>query len=263
MNRIEERERMHVLVEEQQHRLKRFCRKLAGSAWDADDLAQTTWMKIWRQGAGGRPVSSSYLYRVAANAWIDLCRKRRIACEELTEQLAEQMASDEQVEVSPELTEAMSAVVSLLPPRQRMVLLLMEGLQFTAAETAALLEMSEGAVKAALHRARTKLNAWRQGNWPIGYVGSSSRERAGFRRVRGQRVPAARSSLADEAVVYAYLDAFRTRNVTGLLLLLNADESLDVLPAVQGVHAAPAKASAAIDVKGSYAVGFGTLMWAA
>ncbi|PWV95705.1 RNA polymerase sigma-70 factor (ECF subfamily) [Paenibacillus cellulosilyticus] len=250
MNQAEDQERMHVLVKEQQHRLKRFCRKLAGSNWDADDLAQTTWMKIWRQGAGSRPVSSSYLYRVAANAWIDLCRKRRLACEELTEQLADRIMAEDQVEVSPELTEAMSAVVSLLPPRQRMVLLFIEGLQFTAGETAVLLEMSEGAVKAALHRARTKLDGWRQ-------------ERAGGRRIRGKRMPAARRSYADEAVVYAYLNAFRTRNVTGLLLLLNADESQDVLPAVQGAHVAPVQASAAVDVRASYAGGFDTLMYAA
>lgn len=249
MKRVEDQEGMRVLVEEQQHRLKRFCRKLAGSTWDADDLAQTTWMKVWRQGAGSRSVSSSYLYRVAANAWIDICRKRRLACEELTEQLAERITSDDQVGASQELTEAMSAIVALLPPRQRMVLLFIEGLQFTAAETAALLEMSEGAVKAALHRARTKLDAWRQ-------------ERVGGRRLRGKRMPAVRSSRADEAVVYAYLNAFRTRSVTGLLLLLNADESLDVLPAVQGVHAAPAQAHAGRNTVSSGAGVYDLLMCA-
>lgn len=243
---------MHVLVEEQHHRLKRFCRKLAGSVWDADDLAQVTWMKVWQQGAGNKLVSSSYLYRVAANAWIDICRKRRVACEELTEQIAERLSSEDRAEFSPELIEAMSAVVSLLPPRQRMVMLLIEGLQFTAAEAAVLLEMSEGAVKAALHRARTRLDGWRQ-------------ERAGVgrRAPRGARLTAVRSQRADEAVVYAYLEAFRTRNVTGLLLLLNADESQDVLPAVQGVHAAPAQATASVGVVGSRMGGYDTMMFAA
>ncbi|GMK40972.1 hypothetical protein PCCS19_40280 [Paenibacillus sp. CCS19] len=255
MNRLQDQERMHVLIEEQQQRLKRFCRKLAGSRWDADDLAQITWMKVWQQGAGNRLVSSSYLYRVAANAWIDLCRKRRIACEELTVQLAERVASEDRVEASAELSEAMAAVVSLLPVRQRIILLFMEGLQFTAAETAVLLEVSEGAVKAALHRARTKLEAWRQ-------------ERAGGgRRVRGARLAAVCGGKADEAVVYAYLEAFRTRNITGLLLLLNADESQDVLPAVQGVHSAPVKANTGAGVVRSFfggqSLGEGTVMCAA
>jgi RNA polymerase sigma-70 factor (ECF subfamily) len=168
----------------------------------------------------------------------------------LTEQLAERIASRDQVGASPELTEAMSAVVSLLPSRQRVVLLLIEGLQFTAVETAALLEMSEGAVKALLHRARTKLDAWRQ-------------ERVGGRRLRNTRMPASRSNRTDEAVVYAYLDAFRTRNVTGLLLLLNADESQDVLPAVQGVHAAPKQARAGLEIRSSYTGGLDVLMYAA
>jgi len=243
---------MNALVEEQHYRLKRFCRKLAGSVWDADDLAQVTWMKVWQQGAHNKLVSSSYLYRVAANAWIDMCRKRRIACEELTEQIAERLSSVDGAEVPSELSEAMSAVVSLLPPRQRMILLFMEGLQFTAAETAVLLEMSEGAVKAALHRARTKLDGWRQ-------------ERAGVgrRAPRGARWTAARSKCADEAVVYAYLEAFRTRNVTGLLLLLNAAESQDVLPAVQGVHTAPTQAKAVVDVVSSRMGDCDTMMYAA
>lgn len=250
MNRLQDQERMQVLIEEQQHRLRRFCRKLAGSRWDADDLAQITWMKVWQQGTGNKLVSSSYLYRVAANAWIDISRKRRIACEELTEHLAEQVASEDRVGVSAELSEAMAAVVSLLPPRQRMVLLFMEGLQFTAAETAVLLEMSEGAAKAALHRARTKLDAWRQERAiELPDMDRQPRElqEVTGRRTRSARRSSARNSRADEAVVYAYLDAFRTRNVTGLLLLLNADESQDVLPAVQAVQRVSVRANAGVE----------------
>ncbi|WP_081417236.1 RNA polymerase sigma factor [Paenibacillus sp. Soil522] len=61
--------------------LRRYCWKLAGSEWDGDDLFQDTMIKAFRrfQRWPGRELSKPYMYRIAANAWFDTCRRRKIA----------------------------------------------------------------------------------------------------------------------------------------------------------------------------------------
>jgi RNA polymerase sigma-70 factor (ECF subfamily) len=54
---------------------------------------------------------------------------------------------------------AFQAIVKHLSPLQRTVFLLRDVLSYSITETAELLETSEGAIKAALHRARHSLNA--------------------------------------------------------------------------------------------------------
>lgn len=70
--------------------LRRYCMKLAGSAWDGEDLLQETMIKAQRRFRRGpeRELTKPYLYRIAANAWFDICRRRKIAF--LPETLADQ-----------------------------------------------------------------------------------------------------------------------------------------------------------------------------
>ncbi|WP_164779649.1 RNA polymerase sigma factor [Paenibacillus kobensis] len=242
--------------------LLRFCRKLTGSAWDAEDLAQTTWTKVWMtqlkrvngdgkesdaragseavlRGKWDAPVTSSYLYRIAANAWTDYCRRRKAQHQDRTEridELAERIGADAPPVSADTLQDAMERLVVLLPPRQRIIVMLVDAMRFTSSEAAALLAMTEGAVKAALHRARETLSRARAEGDPA---------RAGRRLPFGGKGAGGRRT-ADEAVVYAYLEAFRTRNVQGLLQLLNAETASDVLPAVQGIALAPIRANDAV-----------------
>jgi RNA polymerase sigma factor (sigma-70 family) len=138
--------------------LWRYCLKLTGNPWDAEDLVQETVLKAFgRLSYYWQPLNvRAYLFRMASNAWIDAWRRLRP-----TEPLDahEPAALDTAGDDAFAARDAMRVVVDALPPRQRIIFLLTEAFGFTSADAAEMLGMSEGAVKAARHRARVNLAA--------------------------------------------------------------------------------------------------------
>jgi RNA polymerase sigma-70 factor (ECF subfamily) len=59
--------------------LRSYCRMLTGTPWDADDLYQDTMMKALKaqEKLLAHPAPRAFLFRIASNAWIDECRKRK------------------------------------------------------------------------------------------------------------------------------------------------------------------------------------------
>ena len=136
--------------------LRKYCLSLAESAWEAEDLAQDAWLKaLGGPRFDAHPNPEAYLLRIAKNAWID--RARRSA--KLTRILrAERPPEAEAAEGGTlEIEAAFRALAEHLPPLQRAAFLLRDVLGYSSAETAALLRVTEGAAKAALHRARRNL----------------------------------------------------------------------------------------------------------
>lgn len=143
--------------------IKRYCRTLADNPWDAEDLAQETWSKAIGKGRiDGHANPQALLMRIAKTTWVDRCRKRQTAEKfEKREQNSGRAAlappsphPAERVELEP----AFQALLDHLTPTQRAVFLLKDVFDFSLAETAGKLDMTEGAVKAALHRARKALH---------------------------------------------------------------------------------------------------------
>lgn len=137
--------------------LRGYCRKIAGTEWDGDDLYQETLLKAFRRFRRWpeRELSKAYLYRIAANAWFDICRRRKIAFmpEFLTDQTAIAYA-----EWSPyDVRESLETLMDALEPRQVALILLTDVFGFAPSETATALGQPATAVKAALHRARKRL----------------------------------------------------------------------------------------------------------
>lgn len=137
--------------------LTRYCLSLTRSPHDAEDLAQDTWLKALGtlQGLGHRN-AEAYMLRIAKNAWID--RMRRQAREARLLRL-EEPGFMEAPEGPFEAERLLGALALRMSPVQRAVFLLREVFGLTGAETASRLRMTEGAVKAALHRARDALAA--------------------------------------------------------------------------------------------------------
>ncbi|RJE88762.1 RNA polymerase sigma factor [Paenibacillus sp. 1011MAR3C5] len=142
--------------------LYRYCLVLTGSEWDAADLSQTTWNKaIRRLREQGHDNPEAFLLRTAKNSWIDDCR-RRAAYKELLDGMVHTYRQDPPMPKKHDSEQAMLALFRHLSPIQRTVFVLREALGYSIAETAEWLETTEGAVKAALYRARQSLEAVRE-----------------------------------------------------------------------------------------------------
>ncbi|MEU1722574.1 RNA polymerase subunit sigma-70 [Nonomuraea sp. NPDC005692] len=164
------------------------CYRMVGSAHDAEDLVQETYLRAWRAYAGfeGRASIRSWLYTIATNVCLTALKPRpiRVLPSGLTgphdgpdrppspvapgevswlEPLPDAWIAppvDDPATVVVEresLRLALIAGLQHLPARQRAILILREVLAFSAAETAEILGTTTAAVKSGLQRARARL----------------------------------------------------------------------------------------------------------
>jgi RNA polymerase sigma-70 factor (ECF subfamily) len=134
--------------------LYRYCRHLTRSPWDAEDLAQDTLARaLVTLGTMLRPEIDNpraWLFRVATNLYIDRGRRAREEANDLPELPA--ATSDERAK-----REAAGTLIAMLSPQERAAVVLKDAFDLELGEIAAVLGTTLGAVKAALHRGRTKL----------------------------------------------------------------------------------------------------------
>ncbi|MGH3553962.1 MAG: RNA polymerase subunit sigma-70, partial [Mycobacterium sp.] len=163
--------------------------RMLGSVDDAEEVVQDVYLNAWRayEGFEGRSSLRTWLYRIATRAFVKALerRKRRPLPSDLHAPTADPTArvlagdpeltwlqpapdsllaattSDPATVVAARETMRLAfvAVLQLLPPRQRAVLILRDVLGWSAAEVAALLDLSVAAVNSALQRAHTRLPA--------------------------------------------------------------------------------------------------------
>jgi RNA polymerase sigma-70 factor, ECF subfamily len=144
--------------------LTAYCRRMLGSAFDAEDAVQETLLRAWRGSDGfeGRAPLRTWLYRIATNVCFDAIRRSALGAVPVDEwpELAADCPDADPAEraISREnLRLALIAAMQTLPPRQRAVLLLHHVLCWRAAEVAELLGTTVAAVNSALQRARATL----------------------------------------------------------------------------------------------------------
>lgn len=137
-------------------KLRGYCRVIARNQWDADDLYQETLLKIYALLSREQPpiISKAYLYRIATNTWIDLTRRNKGGQYDI--QYSDLIKVNENVAMV-DSWDALALIIEQLPLRQSIVLLLSDVFSFKAKEIALMLSLSEGAVKAILHRSKDKL----------------------------------------------------------------------------------------------------------
>jgi RNA polymerase sigma-70 factor (ECF subfamily) len=225
--------------------------RIVGSVQDAEDLLQETLLAAWRGLAAFEERASlrAWLYRIATNRSLDALRARRRRPEEPPARLPEPTRWNEPLWLEPypdtllenvpdaapgpearyETRESVAlafvAGLQLLPPQQRVVLVLRDVLGFRAAEVAELLETSTPAVNGLLLRARSafesRLPAAERDRAPLP---GSERERviaAGFvESVETGDVDAMVSLLTDEAwlTMPPLPHAYQGRDAIGMFL---------------------------------------------
>lgn len=143
--------------------LHRYCCRLTGNVWDGEDLMQDALLRVF--GLLGKIDADlehpkTYFIRTATHLWID--QQRRLARHrEWQASVGDAQDDHAGEEQHLELRQAASALLARLPPRERAAVLMREVLELSAKDSAALLQMTEGAVKSALHRGRERLQTER------------------------------------------------------------------------------------------------------
>ncbi|HEX6022593.1 MAG TPA: RNA polymerase subunit sigma-70 [Solirubrobacter sp.] len=148
------------------------CYRMMGSFEEAEDLVQETLLRAWRNR--GELEQDRYLrawlYKIATNACLDAIKskKRRVPSLSsfgdvpwLTPYPDVLLPAEDEPDAALFARETIEltflAVIQLLPPRQRAVLVLRDVLDWPAKEVAELLEIGVAAVNSALQRARDTL----------------------------------------------------------------------------------------------------------
>ncbi|MEV6823696.1 RNA polymerase subunit sigma-70 [Amycolatopsis sp. NPDC051102] len=215
-------------LEDYRPELAALCYRMTGSAHEAEDLVQETYLRAWRSRASFEARSSvrTWLYRIATNVCLTALqgRARRVlpaglgapgddpdvplpAAEVLwlTPWLGDPAQVAEQRRM---LRLALVASAQHLPARQRAAFLLREVLAMPATEIAEVLGTSVPAVKSALQRARARLDESTPTPEDVAEPDS----------------PAARE------VLNSYIAAFETADIAMLTRLLSDDATLEVIP---------------------------------
>jgi RNA polymerase sigma-70 factor, ECF subfamily len=139
-----------------------YCRRLAGNVWDAEDLVQDTLLRAFGQwGVTAPPIRNprAYLLRTVTNVWIDTLRRRERETRAPLASADHIPAPAADPSTTSEVRDAGSRLLQRLSPQERAAVVLKEVFDMTLEEIADLLATTTGAVKAALHRGRERLQA--------------------------------------------------------------------------------------------------------
>jgi RNA polymerase sigma-70 factor (ECF subfamily) len=227
-----------ALAERHRRELQVHAYRMLGSLEDAQDAVQDALLRAWRSRAtyDGRSTFRAWLYRITTNACLRMLERRpqRLGpydagpaaalgalpqpptdlpwLQPYPDRLLDEGPEPDDVVVARETIElAFLAAIQHLPPRQRAVLILRDALDWSAEETAAVLEMSVPAANSALQRARATM----QDRLPA---------------ARHEWATAADAQLAERSLLETYMNAWERRDPSQLVALLREDVRMAMPP---------------------------------
>src|SRR5579885_2767863 len=188
----EELARYEAIVQRYARHVYNVAYRMAGNEADARDLAQETFLRVYRALRRVEPDAplESWLYRIVSNLYIDLLRKRpRGRVEsldapvdtprgELLREMPDPGSSPEAIIEREQLDATIQRALGTLSPDLRMVVVLSDVEGYSYEEIAMFLRVPLGTVKSRLHRARQILQqrlgryveARRRGWEPLGSI---------------------------------------------------------------------------------------------
>ncbi|WP_211240445.1 sigma-70 family RNA polymerase sigma factor [Haloglycomyces albus] len=216
--------------------LRAYAYRMLGSAAEAEDAVQETFVKAWKAADSfeGRASLRTWLYRIATNVCLDMIKsaQRRVRPMDMRvsgrpDENPLETANPEAPWLGPVPDEwvtsgdpsrsfdkretiklAFVSAVQHLPARQRAALIMRDVLSFSARETADALDISPNSVNSALQRARATL--------------SDLRSQPSYAQPESNRV---NTKLAE-----SYANAFETFNIDALKTLLHDDVVMSMPP---------------------------------
>ncbi|RKZ12583.1 hypothetical protein DRQ53_14580 [bacterium] len=184
-----DRSTFEALLQEHRDAVYRTARYLVRNAEDAEDIAQETFVRLWktRDDIHIEKVRS-WLLRVCRNLCLDALRRRkvrevaRLTADQVTERgrIGIEIVADDGLERSLEVSDLGSSALKTeleldieklvqamgeLKEPQRSIILLREVQDLSYEEIAETLDLSLSAVKVYLHRARKKIRAAFEADW--------------------------------------------------------------------------------------------------
>ena len=226
------------LVERYRRELQVHAYRMLGSLEDAQDALQEAFFRAWNSRATYRGQSTfrAWLYHITTNACLRILehRPRRIVpydagppaelgarpkpqadlpwLQPYPDLLLDEAPEPGDAVVARETIElAFLAAIQHLPPRQRAVLILRDALDWSANETAAVLEMSVAGANSALQRARMTM-----------------KERLPADRLKW--ATAANAEEAERALLETYMEAWEQHDASQLVALLKEDVQMAMPP---------------------------------
>jgi RNA polymerase sigma-70 factor (ECF subfamily) len=217
------------LIGPHRRELELHCYRILGSRTEAEDAVQETLTSAWRAMGRfeGRSSLRTWLYTIATRASLRSAQSRPprmlswdvspardplgdLGGPDLTAPWLEPWigSPDDPAELAARretVSLAFLAAVQRLPPNQRAVLILRDVLDFSAADTARILDTSVASANSALQRARATLTA-------------------------GSDLPGAAADADERRLVDAFVTAFEAGDVDGVVALLAKDVAFTMPP---------------------------------
>ncbi|MFN2744564.1 MULTISPECIES: RNA polymerase sigma factor [unclassified Bacillus (in: firmicutes)] len=136
-----------------QKALMKYCMKITGDKWDAEDLVQDTFLKLME--INQTDASHAYQKTVAKHKWIDRLRKRKRECFLSPEHPLSEPT--ETIKAADEFAHLLKKLSDVLTPKQLTIFLLKDVFSFQLHEIAEALNKPESSVKSLLFRSRQRL----------------------------------------------------------------------------------------------------------
>ena len=157
----QDHEAFAVLVSRHLDAIHAFAYRFTRNADDAADLAQETFLRVWKSAGSwqaGRVKFTTWLHRIARNLCIDAHRRRQDATPVVIEEIESDGPGPHAAPEEEELRLAVTRALAALPERQRTAVVLCHR-GMSNRDAAAVLNVSVDALESLLARARRTLRS--------------------------------------------------------------------------------------------------------